>query len=180
MPPSTFTPEEELLNRAVVVLSCASYRNQALHIFVRPALLASAIGIASSNKKRNTDTPDRAWHRKRMNTFYGHCTERWTSCRLDLFKVLVRLFLFQRRSLAVSASWETCSPMSLFSVLELQCRRGTSFLHCCSYNKKKWCCLVLRHTIFIFPSCVSCRTLRRPVTCWRRLGRCRSRSRRLW
>lgn len=46
------TPEEELLSQAVVVLSCASYRNQILHLFVRPALLASAIQSASSNQKR--------------------------------------------------------------------------------------------------------------------------------
>lgn len=50
------TPEEELLNRAVVVLSCASYRNQVLHIFLRPALLASAVHAASSTKKRETDS----------------------------------------------------------------------------------------------------------------------------
>uniref|UniRef100_A0A4W6F1X5 Glyceronephosphate O-acyltransferase n=1 Tax=Lates calcarifer TaxID=8187 RepID=A0A4W6F1X5_LATCA len=29
--------------QAVIILSCASYRNQALHVFLRPALLASAI-----------------------------------------------------------------------------------------------------------------------------------------
>uniref|UniRef100_A0A8C4GIM1 Glyceronephosphate O-acyltransferase n=1 Tax=Dicentrarchus labrax TaxID=13489 RepID=A0A8C4GIM1_DICLA len=51
-PRSTVTPEEELLSQAVVVLSCASYRNQMLHVFVRPALLASAIHIASSNQKQ--------------------------------------------------------------------------------------------------------------------------------
>uniref|UniRef100_A0A665URQ6 Phospholipid/glycerol acyltransferase domain-containing protein n=1 Tax=Echeneis naucrates TaxID=173247 RepID=A0A665URQ6_ECHNA len=46
------TPEEELLSRAVIVLSCASYRNQALHVFLRPALLALAIHAAASTKKR--------------------------------------------------------------------------------------------------------------------------------
>uniref|UniRef100_A0A8C6KMB8 Glyceronephosphate O-acyltransferase n=1 Tax=Nothobranchius furzeri TaxID=105023 RepID=A0A8C6KMB8_NOTFU len=46
------TSEEELLNRAVIILSCASYRNQALHLFIRPALLAVAIQAASSNKKQ--------------------------------------------------------------------------------------------------------------------------------
>ncbi|XP_071762948.1 dihydroxyacetone phosphate acyltransferase isoform X1 [Centroberyx gerrardi] len=45
------TPEEELLSQAVIVLSCASYRNQVLHVFLRPALLASAIHTASSAKK---------------------------------------------------------------------------------------------------------------------------------
>uniref|UniRef100_A0A1A7WZZ6 Glyceronephosphate O-acyltransferase n=3 Tax=Iconisemion striatum TaxID=60296 RepID=A0A1A7WZZ6_9TELE len=51
-PPGTVPSEEELLNQAVVVLSCASYRNQALHVFIRPALLASAIQAASSNKRQ--------------------------------------------------------------------------------------------------------------------------------
>ncbi|XP_023285847.1 dihydroxyacetone phosphate acyltransferase [Seriola lalandi dorsalis] len=52
-PRSTLTtPEEELLSRAVIVLSCASYRNQALHVFLRPALLASAIHTAASNQKQ--------------------------------------------------------------------------------------------------------------------------------
>uniref|UniRef100_A0A3Q3N4W0 Glyceronephosphate O-acyltransferase n=1 Tax=Mastacembelus armatus TaxID=205130 RepID=A0A3Q3N4W0_9TELE len=48
----TVAPEEELLSQAVIVLSCASYRNQALHVFLRPALLACGIHIASSNKKQ--------------------------------------------------------------------------------------------------------------------------------
>ncbi|XP_060947890.1 dihydroxyacetone phosphate acyltransferase [Limanda limanda] len=51
-PPRAATPEEELLSQAVTVLSCASYRNQALHIFLRPALLASAVLAASSNNKQ--------------------------------------------------------------------------------------------------------------------------------
>lgn len=55
-PQSTITPEEELLSQAVLILSCTSYRNQALHVFLRPALLASAIHTASSNQKRKTDT----------------------------------------------------------------------------------------------------------------------------
>ncbi|XP_061560095.1 dihydroxyacetone phosphate acyltransferase isoform X1 [Phycodurus eques] len=46
------SPEEELLERAVPVLSCASYRNQALHVFLRPALLASAVRSASSGRKQ--------------------------------------------------------------------------------------------------------------------------------
>lgn len=36
----------------MVLLSCASYRNQCLHVFVRPALLALAIRAASSSQKR--------------------------------------------------------------------------------------------------------------------------------
>lgn len=49
---TTVSPEEELLSQAVVILSCVSYRNQALHVFLRPALLASAIHTASSNNKQ--------------------------------------------------------------------------------------------------------------------------------
>lgn len=51
-PGSRLTPEEVLLSQAVVLLSCASYRNQCLNVFIRPALLALAIHTASSNKKR--------------------------------------------------------------------------------------------------------------------------------
>lgn len=51
-PGSNLTPEEELLSQAVILLSCTSYRNQGLHVFLRPALLASAIHAASSNQKR--------------------------------------------------------------------------------------------------------------------------------
>lgn len=54
-PGGAVAPEEELLSQAVVVLSCASYRNQALHVFLRPALLASALQAASSNLKRKFD-----------------------------------------------------------------------------------------------------------------------------
>ncbi|XP_043075932.1 dihydroxyacetone phosphate acyltransferase [Puntigrus tetrazona] len=43
--------EEAVFHRAVVVLSCASYRNQILHVFLRPALLAVAMQSASSNRK---------------------------------------------------------------------------------------------------------------------------------
>ncbi|XP_052442719.1 dihydroxyacetone phosphate acyltransferase [Carassius gibelio] len=45
------TPEEAVFHRAVVVLSCASYRNQILHVFLRPALLAMAMQSANSNRK---------------------------------------------------------------------------------------------------------------------------------
>uniref|UniRef100_A0A8D0CZM9 Glyceronephosphate O-acyltransferase n=1 Tax=Sander lucioperca TaxID=283035 RepID=A0A8D0CZM9_SANLU len=48
----TLKQHKELLSQAVILLSCASYRNQALHVFVRPALLALAIHTASSNQKQ--------------------------------------------------------------------------------------------------------------------------------
>lgn len=46
------TPEEQVMSRAVIVLSCASYRNQVLHVFLRPSLLATAVQTAASNNKR--------------------------------------------------------------------------------------------------------------------------------
>lgn len=46
------TPEEQVLSRAVPVISCASYRNQALHVFVRPALLATALHTAATSNKQ--------------------------------------------------------------------------------------------------------------------------------
>lgn len=45
------TPEEALFNRAVSVLSCASYRNQVSHVFLRPTMLAVAMHTAASFKK---------------------------------------------------------------------------------------------------------------------------------
>lgn len=44
--------EEQLLSRSVPVISCAAYRNQALHVFVRPALLATAVHTAATNNKQ--------------------------------------------------------------------------------------------------------------------------------
>ncbi|KAI5616998.1 dihydroxyacetone phosphate acyltransferase [Silurus asotus] len=43
--------EEAEFNRAVSVLSCASYRNQALHVFVRPALLAVSMRSTESCRR---------------------------------------------------------------------------------------------------------------------------------
>lgn len=43
--------EQRLLGRAVVLLSCASYRNQLMHVFIRPALLASAVTSTCSTQK---------------------------------------------------------------------------------------------------------------------------------
>ncbi|KAM4522815.1 dihydroxyacetone phosphate acyltransferase isoform 1-T1 [Odontesthes bonariensis] len=51
-PQGAVTPEEELLSQAVLILSCTSYRNQGLHVFLRPALVASAIHTASCSKKQ--------------------------------------------------------------------------------------------------------------------------------
>lgn len=50
-PGGAASPEEELFARAVVVLSCASYRNQVLHVFLRPALVAAALHSAASTRK---------------------------------------------------------------------------------------------------------------------------------
>ncbi|TSO15205.1 Dihydroxyacetone phosphate acyltransferase [Bagarius yarrelli] len=49
--PGPITQEEELLRRASAVLMCALYRNQALHVFTRPALVAIAMTTASSYGK---------------------------------------------------------------------------------------------------------------------------------
>ncbi|XP_053736568.1 dihydroxyacetone phosphate acyltransferase isoform X2 [Synchiropus splendidus] len=45
--------EDALLSRAVVVLSCASYRNQLLHVFLRPALLAAALCASASSRRQD-------------------------------------------------------------------------------------------------------------------------------
>ncbi|XP_063078980.1 dihydroxyacetone phosphate acyltransferase isoform X2 [Engraulis encrasicolus] len=45
------SPEEQLFEQAVSALSCASYRNQLLHVLLRPALLAAAMHSAASPRK---------------------------------------------------------------------------------------------------------------------------------
>ncbi|KAJ8396195.1 hypothetical protein AAFF_G00020620 [Aldrovandia affinis] len=50
-PPESSSPEEALFNRAVAALSCASYRNQILHVFLRPALAAVAMDAAATSRK---------------------------------------------------------------------------------------------------------------------------------
>lgn len=49
--PGPVTEEEAVFQRASVVLMCASYRNQALHVFTRPALVAVAMTTAPSYNK---------------------------------------------------------------------------------------------------------------------------------
>ncbi|MBN3318607.1 GNPAT acyltransferase, partial [Atractosteus spatula] len=45
------SPEEGVFQHAVTVLMCASYRNQALHVFVRPMLVAVALHTVASSRK---------------------------------------------------------------------------------------------------------------------------------
>ncbi|KAJ8275150.1 hypothetical protein COCON_G00097750 [Conger conger] len=52
-PQDPASPEEALFDRAVGVLSCASYRNQVLHVFLRPALVA--VALETANTSRNDD-----------------------------------------------------------------------------------------------------------------------------
>ncbi|XP_047674336.1 dihydroxyacetone phosphate acyltransferase isoform X2 [Tachysurus fulvidraco] len=49
--PGPVTQEEAVFRRASVVLMCASYRNQAVHVFTRPALVAVAMTTALSYRK---------------------------------------------------------------------------------------------------------------------------------
>jgi len=42
--------EEGVFRRAAAVLMCASYRNQAVHVFTRPAMVAVAITTAVSSR----------------------------------------------------------------------------------------------------------------------------------
>ncbi|XP_063079768.1 dihydroxyacetone phosphate acyltransferase [Engraulis encrasicolus] len=53
---SPASPEEALLQRAAVVLMCASYRNQAVHVFVRPSLVAVAVHVTVSRRKEDVFT----------------------------------------------------------------------------------------------------------------------------
>lgn len=49
--PGPVTQEEAMFRRASAVLMCASYRNQALHVLIRPVLVAVAMTMALSYSK---------------------------------------------------------------------------------------------------------------------------------
>ncbi|XP_060769839.1 dihydroxyacetone phosphate acyltransferase [Neoarius graeffei] len=51
--PGPVTQEEAVFRRASAVLMCASYRNQALHVLIRPALVAVAMTMALSYSKED-------------------------------------------------------------------------------------------------------------------------------
>ncbi|XP_052441736.1 dihydroxyacetone phosphate acyltransferase isoform X1 [Carassius gibelio] len=48
--PGPVTQEEGVFRRAAAVLMCASYRNQAVHVFTRPAMVAVSMKTAARNK----------------------------------------------------------------------------------------------------------------------------------
>lgn len=48
--PGPVTQEEGVFRRAAAVLMCASYRNQAVHVFTRPAMVAVAMITAARNR----------------------------------------------------------------------------------------------------------------------------------
>uniref|UniRef100_A0AAY5F5S3 Phospholipid/glycerol acyltransferase domain-containing protein n=1 Tax=Electrophorus electricus TaxID=8005 RepID=A0AAY5F5S3_ELEEL len=49
--PEPVTQEEGVFRRASAVLMCASYRNQALHVFTRPAMVAVAMGTVPGHSQ---------------------------------------------------------------------------------------------------------------------------------
>ncbi|KAF4099872.1 dihydroxyacetone phosphate acyltransferase [Onychostoma macrolepis] len=51
--PGPVTQEEDVFRRAAAVLMCASYRNQAVHVFTRPAMVAVAMTTAARNRTDN-------------------------------------------------------------------------------------------------------------------------------
>lgn len=48
-------PEEDVMRTAAAVLMLASYRNQCLHVFLRPALLATAMHVTKSTQRDELD-----------------------------------------------------------------------------------------------------------------------------
>lgn len=44
-------PEEDVMRTAAAVLMLASYRNQCLHVFLRPAMLATAMHVTKSTQR---------------------------------------------------------------------------------------------------------------------------------
>lgn len=51
--PGPVTQEEGVFRRAAAVLMCASYRNQAVHVFTRPAMVVVAMTTAARNRTDN-------------------------------------------------------------------------------------------------------------------------------
>lgn len=49
--PGPVTQAEGVFRQAAAVLMCSSYRNQTLHVFSRPALVALAMTTATSHRK---------------------------------------------------------------------------------------------------------------------------------
>lgn len=45
------SPEERVMATAAQMLMLASYRNQCVHVFVRPAMLAAAIRVTKSSQR---------------------------------------------------------------------------------------------------------------------------------
>lgn len=50
-------PEEGVFRTAAAVLMLASYRNQFIHVFVRPAMLATAMRITKTTRRGEGETP---------------------------------------------------------------------------------------------------------------------------
>lgn len=50
------SPEEGVISTAASLLMLASYRNQAVHVFVRPALLATAVHVTQSTRRGEGQT----------------------------------------------------------------------------------------------------------------------------
>lgn len=48
--PGPVSQEEGVFRRAAAVLMCASYRNPAIHVFTRPAMVAVAMTTAVNNR----------------------------------------------------------------------------------------------------------------------------------
>lgn len=48
--------EEGVIRTAVAVLMLASYRNQSLHVFLRPAMLATAIHVTKATRRGEGQT----------------------------------------------------------------------------------------------------------------------------
>lgn len=52
------SPEEGVIATAAPLLTLASYRNQSLHVFVRPAMLATAMHITRSTQRGGCRTQE--------------------------------------------------------------------------------------------------------------------------
>ncbi|TSL47527.1 Dihydroxyacetone phosphate acyltransferase [Bagarius yarrelli] len=130
-PGAGLSAEEAEFNRAVTMLSCGSYRNQLLHVFVRPSLLAVAVHSANSSRRGSVK-----------------CYESLSSdLQKNVLAALTRLKVLKKLKV-IKTHTENSGDVTL-AVLEPSltgggsCQRSRNFPHRCDYREtnnvvRKW------------------------------------------
>lgn len=94
--PGPVTQEEAVFRRASAVLMCASYRNQALHVLIRPALVAVAMTLALSYSKGKLYYYIKVYFERLIVKQFLNVTQMWPFyfCHLTSKKFSFFLFSF--------------------------------------------------------------------------------------